>query len=229
MLKIISSKNESLIYSEIKKIKLKEKLNSQTQKLILELAESHAQDISIFGDKEIFLIEIKSEDIDNLEKINFNILENSEHLFILVGNGVEFIKTCDELIKKFKIKLEIIKPFEKVVFDFPAEMVAAMQKGDKKNSWGLLIKELENKDAEPIHGSCVFAYKSLLTHLNDTKKNNSASGVKDFSWQQAKRNSGKRERQEVINKYFELILAYHKARMGNGDLATQLESWVLKS
>jgi hypothetical protein len=125
----------------------------------------------------------------------------------------------------------MIKVEEKIVNDFPAELVAALQKHDKKNSWNLLLKELHGKDAEPVHGSCIFAYKSLLVYLNDTKKNSPESGVKDFSWKQAAANArlGKREKEEVVEKYFNLVLAYHKARMGEHDLGKQLETWILKS
>ena len=75
----------------------------------------------------------------------------------------------------------------------------------------------------------LFVY--LLVYLNDPAKNSPLSGVKDFSWQQAKRNavSGKREKGEVADKYFKLILAYHRARNGELDLSKQLEKWVLEN
>lgn len=226
MLKIISSKNESLIYTEISKRKKKVGFSVVTQNISMLEAYGRASDISIFGDKEVFLVNIKGEDLEMLETDNFDFknLESSEHLFFLVGSGAEFDKF---FVSK---KLDVVKLEEKKVFDFPAELVNALQKGDKKNGWNLLVKELQTKDAEPVHGTCVFAYKSLLVYLNDTKKNSSASGVKDFSWNVAKRNAvaGKRERGQVVDKYFELVVNYHKAREGEGDLAKQLELWVLK-
>lgn len=225
MLKIISSKNDNLIFSEIRKNKVKEKISGNTQDIALDLAESKAEDISIFGDTEAFLINITTGEVEKLETFNFSILEKSIHFFFIVGNGAEFEKTIDKQGQKHNF----VKLIEKAVSDFPVEMVAAIQKNDKKNAWSFMMKALSNKDAEPVHGSCIFAYKSLLVYLNDTKKNSELSGVKDYPWSQAKRNGGNRQKQEVIDKYFELVLNYHKARAGKGDLAKQLEMWVLGS
>ena len=72
-----------------------------------------------------------------------------------------------------------------------------------------------------------------MNKANDSLKNNASSGVKDFSWTQAKRNAtikGKlRNKDEVQNSYFELIFAYHLARRGVLDLPKQLEKWVLEN
>lgn len=194
--------------------------------LSLEDSVSVAENVSIFGDKNAYMLRLgKESELSIVTKSLLDILENSQHFFLLLGSGAEFEKTFAGL--GFKVD----KQEEKKVFDFPAGLVQALQKHDKKNSWNLLLKELATKDAEPIHGSCVFAYKSLLTYLNDTKKNSPASGVKDFSWKQAASNAkaGSREREEVVDKYFKLIVAYHDARSGKGDLETQLEKWVLEN
>lgn len=226
MLKIISSKNESLVYNEMGRVKKKMGFAVGTQNIFLLEAVGRVGDISIFGDKEVFLVNFKAGDLEMLQedKVSLNAFVESENLYFFVGNGAEFDKYFASK------KIEVVKLEEKKVFDFPADLVNALQKGDKKNGWNLLVKELQTKDAEPIHGSCVFAYKSLLVYLNDTKKNSPGSGVKDFSWNGAKRNAmaGKRERNQVVDKYFELVVNYHKARDGEGDLAKQLELWVLK-
>ncbi len=228
MLKIIATKSEGELYGVIRK----ERPESFGKVLDCPLDEAQvvAENISIFGDKSTYLLRIKignrnvvnEEDSQYLNKSFFESLHNSEHLFFLHGYGAEFIKLCEGQ--------KIIKIEEVVVNDFPTELVTALQKHDKKNSWDLLLKELAKKDAEPIHGSCVFAYKTLLVYLNDTKKNSPNSGVKDFPWNSAKRNAmaGKRERQEVIDKYFDLVVSYHEARMGELNLAKKLEKWVLE-
>jgi len=226
MLKVISSKNESLVYNEIGKVKKKLGFAVGTQNIFLLEAIGRVGDISIFGEKEVFLVNFKAGDMEVLQedKTNLKVFAESENLYFFVGSGVEFEKYFAGQ------KQEVVKLEEKKVFDFPADLVNAMQRGDKKNGWNLLVKELQTKDAEPVHGSCVFAYKSLLVFLNDIKKNSPGSGVKDFSWNGAKRNAvaGKRERDSVVDKYFELVVNYHKAREGKGDLAKQLELWVLK-
>lgn len=238
MLKIISSKNENEIHSLAKKEKdIFEQANNLKVGSFLdcEINESEviSQNVSIFGDKNAYILRVSKQ--DELELVGLPLflnLEKSQHFFVLVGNGVEFEKKVGEVLEDKELKkIKIQKIVEKAVFDFPAALVAALQKHDKKNSWDLLLKELAKKDAEPIHGSCVFAYKSLLVYLNDPKKNSPQSGVKDFSWKQAAANAklGKRERGEVVDKYFNLILTYHKARMGKGNLASQLESWVLEN
>jgi len=228
MLKIIAAKGEGDLYRVMKK----ERPENFGKVLDCPLDEAQVvgENISIFGDKSSYLLRIRignrnvvnEEDAQYLNNKFFESLHNSEHLFFLHGYGAEFIKLCEGQ--------KIIKIEEVMVNDFPAELVTAIQKHDKKNSWDLLVKELAGKDAEPIHGSCIFAYKTLLTYLNDTKKNSTNSGVKDFSWNQAKRNAvaGKRERGEVVDKYFDLVVAYHEARLGQLDLAKKLEMWVLE-
>jgi hypothetical protein len=198
-------------------------------------AVSYSENISIFGDRSAYMINlgrgrgVSEENLDVLTEKFLESLDKSEHFFVMVGSGAEFEKKIESEGKSLKLKVQKIE--EKKVFDFPAELVASLQKHDKKNSWNLLLKELEGKEAEPTHGSCVFAYKSLLTYMNDTKKNSPNSGVKDFSWKQAASNAklGKREKKEVVDKYFNLVLAYHHARMGDGNLDTQLEKWVLEN
>jgi hypothetical protein len=231
MLKIISSKNEGEIYGLATKLKPKE-VGSFLDCEISE-AQMHAENISIFGDINAFLIRVtREEEIEKLSEKLFKVLDDSQHFFVIVGSGAAYDKKVTEVLEDKdlkKVKLQKIE--ERKVFDFPTELVASLQKHYKKNSWDLLLKELAKKDPEPTHGSCVFAYKSLLVYLNDTKQNSPHSGVKDFSWKQAANNGrvGKREREEVVDKYFKLILAYHKARMGFGDLSKQLETWVLEN
>lgn len=226
MLKIVSSKNESLVYNEISKVKKRLGFAVGIQNIFLLEAIGRVGDISIFGEKEVFLVNFKAGDLEMLleDKVDLKVFVESENLYFFVGSGVEFEKFIASQNQ------EVVKLEEKKVFDFPADLVNALQKGDKKNGWNLLVKELQTKDAEPIHGTCVFAYKSLLVYLNDTKKNSPASGVKDFSWNNAKRNAvaGNRSLQEVRDRYFDLVEIYHKARMGQGDLMKHLELWVLK-
>ncbi len=247
MLRIISCKNEGEVYKiihEQKKIENKKENKSSfgsVQECELESTIAESENISIFGDKSVFLIKIKignrnvinEEDEKFLTQNFFAHLENSPHLFFLQGYGASFVKECENILKENKSfkNIKLIKIEEKEKNDFPAGLVEALQKHDRKNSWSLLLKELEAKDAEPIHGSCIFAYKTLLAYLNDIKKNSPTSGVKDYTFQQAKRNAiiGKREREEVSEKYFNLVLAYHKARMGELDLVKQLEKWVLEN
>lgn len=238
MLKIISSKSENLIYQEISKVKKKFGFAVTTQNVSLLEAMGRVNDISIFGDKEVFWVNFKTEEQDMLERdiklgnIDLKVFEESVNLYFFVGSGAEFEKFFADILARFHLakNCDVVKLEEKKVFDFPADLVNALQKGDKKNAWNLLVKELKEKDAEPVHGTCVFAYKTLLVYLNDTKQNSKDSGVKDFSWNNAKRNTvvGKRNLQEVQDKYFSLIEIYHKARVGEGDLAKQLEIWVLQ-
>jgi hypothetical protein len=223
MIKIIASKNEGEAYTLANKEKNRLKITSSFIDLDISEASVKAQDISIFGTVDAYFIKItRSEDLFALTKDLLTTLKDSGHFFLILVHGKEFIDAVESAGGTVQ-KIE-----EKKVFDFPADLVAALQKGDKKNSWNLMLKELNHKDAEPIHGSCVFAYKTLLVYLNDKKHNSRSSGVKDFSWSQAKKNGGGRDRDEVVAKYFELVMAYHRARSGKGTLAQQLEKWVLE-
>jgi hypothetical protein len=236
MLKAISSKNDSEVYRLGRSEKEKAKVVSSFVEIDLAEAEVFAENVSIFGDKSAYIVNlnggVRGVTEENLDKLSLKLLQtlhNSEHFFLLVGSGAEFEDRVEQEGKDLKIKA--LKVEEKKVFDFPTDLVKALQKKDKKNSWYLLLKELEKKDAEPVHGSCIFAYKSMLVYLNDPKKNSPKSGVKDFTWKQASVNAklGKRGKAEVVDKYFDLVVAYHKARMGELDLSKQLERWVLEN
>jgi hypothetical protein len=226
VINFISTKNEGLLYKEIYKIKNKEKLTGKLIETSIYEAPALALEVSIFGDKEIYLVSLEND--GEVDFLNENVLETlkiSPHLFVLYGSGAYFEKNISSLGEKV-LKLE-----EKASFDFPSDMVSSLQRHDRKNSWAFLVRELNNKDAEPVHGSCVFAYKALTTYLIDPKKNSSESGVKDFSFKQAGQAAvlGKRKLDEVLDKYFELVLCYHNARNSEGDLKTQLEKWVLEN
>lgn len=235
MLKVISSKNESEVYKLARVEKDRAKIAPQFSDCSLDEAVINAENISIFGDKEAYFINInglRGVNEENLEKLNekfLTILLTSEHFFVIVGSGVEFEKRIEEEGKKLKLKP--LKIIEKVFSDFPSDLVAAIQKHDKKNTWGMMLRELNKNDGEKVHGSCIFAFKTLCVYLNDTAKNSLSSGVKDYPWKQAAANArlGKREKQEVADKYFNLVLAYHNARSGKGDMKTQLEKWVLEN
>lgn len=226
MLLVISSKNDSEIYTLATKEKNKALDSTGFLDIEIDISSTLSENVSIFGDKNAYMIRVTREDqLENIDETLLKSLTQSPHFFVVVGSGVDFEK-------KFSANgTKVTKIEERKVFDFPTELVSALQKHDKKNAWNLLYKELQNKDAEPVHGSCSYAYKTLLVYLNDPKKNSELSGIKDFPWNNAKRNAvaGKREKGEVVDKYFNLIFAYHKARMGEGDLAKNLEKWVLEN
>ncbi len=137
MLKIIAAKGEGDLYRVMKK----ERPENFGKVLDCPLDEAQvvAENISIFGDKSSYLLRIRignrnvvnEEDAQYLNNKFFESLHNSEHLFFLHGYGAEFIKLCEGQ--------KIIKIEEVAVNDFPAELVTAIQKHDKKNSWDLLV------------------------------------------------------------------------------------------
>ena len=223
MLKIISCKNDSEAYKLATAEKAKAKFESGFLDLEVKDSMSAADNISLLGTRDAYLVEVAAGDYEMITESFVQTLTKSDHLFVFIGSGAEF--------ERLWSGQKVIKPVEARSFDFPAALVAAVQAGDKKSSWHLLLKQLRIQDAEPVHGSLTFAYKSLLTVLNDEKNNHPDSGVKDFSWKQAKAaaEKGRRKQKEVVEKYFNLVVAYHKSRNGEGDLSKQLEKWVLEN
>jgi hypothetical protein len=216
------TKNENLSTEEVFKIKKKNSLVNRPQNILFDEAIVAAQNISIFGDKDLFVVEITLEaERELLNERVIEILKTSEHTFIIWGD-----KTLEEIFKNLNQKYETLKVLE--VNGFPAALVTALQKRDKKNSWKLYLDELGKSNVMQISGSIGFAYKTLLSYFNDTKNNSELSGVKDYSWKQARENGKIRNRDEVVDTYFNFVKMMNSHRLEGKNTESAVEAWILK-
>ena len=180
-----------------------------------------AQEFSLFDVKEYYFINCAKEEY--LQTLNSDILkacEKSGNVFLFWGKNKEFKDFFENLKYSVIEKKESFKP------DFPAALVNAIQKKDKKNAWILFLKEIETKNIEEVHGVLVYAAKmSLLARSMETF--DEASGIKQFQWSSTNKNTEGRDIEDIQKVYFDLIEAHAQSRSGSESLETLLEKWIL--
>jgi hypothetical protein len=174
---------------------------------------------NLFGEKNIYFVKVLlQEQLDSFTKEIAEMCAQSENLFIFYGKVKVFVDKCAEYEIKLLEKKEVYKP------DFPAALVNALQKKDKKNSWILYRKEIENKNIEEVYGLIVWAYKQALI-VSSMGKFDEKSGTKEFAYKNTKRNI--ESRKDLEQTYFELVNLYAESRNKSLDLANELERWIL--
>jgi hypothetical protein len=258
MLLFLFGKDESLAYAKAKSWKdkiLKEKKISESVLFVEKNIESEdfatlAVDISMFGDIFAYFIKFKKDDL--LSETQIVDFISSPNLFAVVSNNEELKNLVQEcgarkpspLERAASLRagegcfIEIIQ--EPIKEFFPSHFVEALQKKDKKNAWKFFLELSQEKPGEEIYGVCIFAYKSLYAAAK-FEKNNSLSGIKDFPFNNAKRNLKQRKTtpnpslikegnySEIENIYFNLLKVLPECRSKNIDLSIGIEKWILEN
>jgi DNA polymerase III delta subunit len=193
-----------------------------------------ANDISIFGDIFAFFVKLKKDEILDEKELEEIIL--SPNLFAIFTQNEELRVVVENMVgdegrnlPKANFALETVD--EEVREFFPSHFVEAMQKKDKKNAWKILLELLKEKPAEEVVGVCIFAYKTLYAAATFTS-NSANSGIKDFPFNNAKRNLKFRKNsslEEIENIYFNLLKTFASSRRDGAGLGESLEKWVLEN
>lgn len=98
---------------------------------------------------------------------------------------------------------------------------------DKKRSWIEYRHLIESGIApEEIHGALMWAVRSALLALKT--KSATESGLKPFVYSKSKTVANKLGPEKIADLSRSLVRAYHRARLGEGDLEMFLESLVLQ-
>ncbi len=171
-----------------------------------ELINNHANNISLFGDSLIIVIEniIKQKEIIFTEK-DLKELRDSKTIFVFIEDK---ILAQDKIYKKFAevvlFEDKIIKPVSKINLFAIAD---AFENRDKIKSW-LLYCEAINAgiEPEPIAGILFWKIKTMIS-----------SNSKTFNLNQLRRESG------------DLVDIYHRSHRGNMDFVIGLEQFILSS
>lgn len=188
---------------------------------IAELLQSHGLFMAnyiVFVDMRPFLVD----DVEILLSYAKEIKE-SPHIFIVLGEKIdkktlkEFEK-CSQKIQDYSFSVEEEKK------DF--RMTDALGNRDKKSLWVLYQEALrKGVEIEKIHGSLYWQIKNMLLALNS--KNAEEAGMKAFPFSKARQSLKNYSAEEISELSFNFIDAYHKVRMGKGDLETNLERVIL--
>lgn len=180
---------------------------------------------SLFGGKELFVIDTPSEDelytnevIESLKEMG-----ESQNVFVVIeGTLLAALKklyaTHAEVLEEFKAKAaERFNTFA---------LADALAEKNKKRLW-LLLQEAKNNGlaAEEIIGMLWWQLKAL--RLAEISRTASEAGMKEFPFSKAKKSLGyfKKGELEVLSE--SLLSVYHEGHAGVKDINVALEKWVL--
>lgn len=106
------------------------------------------------------------------------------------------------------------------------QVADALGARDKKQLWAKYQEALvAGHVAEEIHGVLFWQIKSVL--LASATSSAAEAGMKDFPYQKAKRYAQKYSSEEMRAIANDLVVMYHEARQGKGELGAMLERWIL--
>ncbi len=183
-----------------------------------------SQSVSLFLHSQVFILDMLSERSEAYEDMltNLELLEKSEHNFILIEGGVTAaVKkkfsahgACHESIA---LKEESFNTFS---------LTDALLLRDKKTLWLRLMEAMRaGVPAEEIIG--VLFWQIKILRLVGKTKSAEEAGQKPFVYDKAKRALSKFKDGELEKLSRELIILYHEGHMGKADINLALEKWVL--
>jgi len=125
-------------------------------------------------------------------------------------------------MEEFEAKKKAEEPMPSVF-----ALTDAFASGDRKNSWILYRRLIENGSApEEIHGALSWQARAMV--LASKTKTAAEAGLKPFVYSKAKRSSARlgEKGSEALSR--ELVRMLHESRMGGGDLEDLLEVFLLR-
>lgn len=181
---------------------------------------------SLFGGSELYLIDTPSEDevfFEAILKVLPEMEESGNYFIVMEGTMLAPEK------KKFEKYTSVMEEFKKTAetpFNVWA-MTDALSSRDKKTLWVLLMDaKRAGLSAEEIIGTLWWQLKSV--RLAGLTINASEAGMKDFSYNKAKRALRNFKEGEIEALSAGLLRVYHDGHGGVRDTDEGLEEWVLR-
>lgn len=181
--------------------------------------------ISLFGGTSVYILDTPSGDSAYLTEVTGQLeaLAASAHEFIVIEGPL-----LAALKKPYVKYAQTIEEFSRTsdrsfnVFG----MADALARKDRKSLWILLHDAFKaGLTSEEIIGTIWWQLKTL--RLAAHTRTAAEAGMKDFSYNKAKRALGTFKEGEVAALSESLLRAYHDARLGKLELDLALERWVL--
>jgi len=180
---------------------------------------------SLFGGREVFLIDTPSENIELFEYVFKNIkeMQESPNTFIMIEGDLKAPEK-KKIQKYAESETEYVKEKEKPFNIFG--LADALLRRDKKSLW-ILITEARNNGLVPeeIIGTLFWQVKTLA--LASKTKSPEEAGVSAFPYKKAKQALSQFTEDEIQNMLESLTDLYHKGHSGERDIDAALEAWVL--
>ncbi|MBP9851985.1 MAG: hypothetical protein KBC67_01860 [Candidatus Pacebacteria bacterium] len=193
---------------------------------------SYAGGADMFGNASVVHLSRVGEKADGPEFFinNISILSESETMYVIEEN--ELSKDMKKVFEDAGAKVAEFKEAKPNFFGGlnSFQLVDAYNMRDKKNSWMLYTKLIAaGTSAEEIAGSMIWNFKNLALYFSLPRPNAEALGMKPFVFSKVAAAAKLFSKEEVATKSYELSSALHRSHRGEGDGATLLELFILKS
>lgn len=181
---------------------------------------------SLFGERELYLLDTPSEDADFYTEVVSHLAElgESNNLFVVMEAGL--LAPERKKFEKHAIVIEECKRETGERFDV-FKMAEALAKRDKKSLWVMLQEaKREGLSAEEIIGTLWWQLKTL--RLAAVTKSADEAGMKSYPYDKAKRALSGFKAGEIETLSMNLLRVYHEGHGGIRDTDEGLEEWVLR-
>lgn len=180
---------------------------------------------SLFGEPQCYLIDTPSSDEVFAEEVGARLKELSEstHQFFIIEGAL--LAPQKKRYEKYAARMEEAKAAAAERYNVFA-LADSLAKRDKKTLWVQLMEvRALGIPAEEVIGILWWQVKSMLLAQKTTSA--TEAGMKDFTYQKAKRALQGFKPGELERLAETLLLAYHDGHSGVRDIDTALEGWVL--
>ena len=156
-------------------------------------------------------------------------MKKAEHIFIFSEKKLDASTTA--LFKKVGATMsecpgkEKNMPEKSFVLFAPAD---AFGKRDKKKAWAIFHEEMAKGSApESLHGMLFWQIKNMLLASEHSEEECACAGMKPFVFGKAKTAAKNFSNEELRSLSAAVVLLYHRAHEGDGDLETAIEKFIL--
>ena len=182
--------------------------------------------VSLFGGKEVILLDMPSESKDALDMISENaaLLAESNNTFVLIDR--KLLVAESKKIKKHAHAFHELTSGAKAERFNTFLMTDALLRRDKKSLWMLLLRARKvGISAEEVIG--VLFWQIKVMRLADMTKNASEAGLKPFVYTKAKKGADVFGTDRITELSRDLLRVYHDGHLGKRDIDLALERFVL--
>lgn len=182
--------------------------------------------VSLFGEATVCLLDTPSLSKEMLEQVTVLLpaLAASGHQFIIIESAP--LAAYKKALQSSAQNFEEVKQAALTLRN-PFVMADALAARDKKTLWIQLQHLLRaGLRAEEIVGTLWWQLKSM--RIAAATKNATEAGMKDFTYNKAKRALSKYTMTEIETLSHDLLRLYHEGHETDGDMEIGLERWVLR-
>lgn len=197
------------------------------------MIEEFANSVSLFGDKQIVVLERVFENVEVKDFIfkNLELLKDSNTVFIFSEKSA--LKDTVTKFKKFGKDVEAFELPKKVAGkkDWNAFALAdAVGARDKKLAWVNLTKAFRaDKSPEEIHGMLFWQIKNMLLVKTTERASATTLGINPFVFRKMEMSAKKFTAEELKNISSSLVPLLYKSRAENSDSQIALERFILQA